>query len=93
MKLTEIAVGWYNFIKASPAHQQMINYRLSVCDSCEYKYQLSPIGKKLVEAVNNKASTFYCGQCGCPLSSKTANPDSVCPLAKWQQWIEPQTYY
>ena len=83
MNLAEIAKGWFNFIQASPSHQQMISERLTACDTCPHKMQLSPFGKRLVEAINDKASTFYCGECGCPLSAKTANPDSECPLAKW----------
>jgi hypothetical protein len=93
LKLTEIALGWFNVANASPAQQQMIHYRLAICDECPNKAQLSPIGKRVVEAINDKASTFYCKNCGCPLASKTASPGSTCPISKWSQWIEPQTYY
>jgi len=93
MKLTEIASGWFNFIQASPEHQQMINYRLALCDKCEHKKQLSSIGKSILQAVNDKASIFYCGSCHCPLASKTAAPEAACPLNKWSNWVTPQTYY
>ena len=87
MRLAEIATGWMNFINASPEHQQMSEYRLNICDSCPQKKQLSPIGKKIVEDINDKASIYYCGQCKCPLASATVTPGKACPLGKWQQWI------
>ena len=93
MKLAEIASGWKNFIEASPEHQQMIAYRLAVCDGCPQKEQMSPVGKMLIQAINDKASIYRCGKCKCPLASKTASPQSQCPLSYWSQWVSPQTYY
>ena len=87
MKLVEIATGWTNFIGANPQHQQMIEYRLSICDTCPSKRQLSPIGKRVVEAINDKASIYYCGQCKCPLASKSAAPTASCPLNKWGKFL------
>lgn len=93
MNLTHIAQSWYNFIKASPEHKQMIDTRLSICDTCPEKSQISPIGKILLQAINDKASTFYCGRCGCPLAGLTANPEARCKLSKWEQWITPKDYF
>jgi len=93
MKLTDIASGWFNFIAAPIEHQQMIHFRLAICDKCPSKRQLSPMGKTLVEALNKEGSTFYCKECGCPLAGKTAAPQSTCPLSKWTYWIKPETHY
>lgn len=94
MKLSEIASGWKNFIESSPEHQQMINYRLNVCDGCPMKEQMSPIGKMLVQAINDQASIYRCSKCKCALASKTASPESQCPLSYWGKWTSPsQSYY
>jgi len=93
VKLTQIASGWFNFVQSSPEHQQMITYRLSLCDKCDDKKQLSPIGKRLIQAINEQASIFYCGICHCPLASKSSSPAASCPMNKWAAWITPQTYY
>lgn len=93
MKLFEIASGWFNFINASVEHKQMISYRLQVCDECSQKKQLSPMGKNIIEALNDEASIFYCEECHCPLAGKTAAPTAQCPLYKWLQWASPETHY
>ena len=83
MNLVEIAKGWYHFINATLSHQQMMQFRLSICDGCESKKQLSPMGQAVLLSINQAASTFYCGECKCPLAGKTASPSSKCPLGKW----------
>ena len=81
--LTNIALGWYEFAKARPYIQRLMEKRLSICDTCPYKVQMNGIGKVLVKMVNNKANTFKCGKCGCPLSTLTANPTSKCKDNRW----------
>jgi hypothetical protein len=92
MKLTEIARGWYNFVTASAEHKQMIDSRLTICDECPEKKQIGTTGKRILHAINNKASIYYCGQCNCPLASKTAAPEATCPLNKWIS-LNQQSYY
>lgn len=93
MNLVDIASGWMNFINADPKHKEMIAFRLAVCDKCNSKGQLSPLGKVMLKAINEEASIYYCKKCNCPLASKTANMQSICPLHKWTYWISPQTFY
>ena len=93
MNLKEIAKGWYNFVVASAEHKQMIEERLAICDQCPHKQQISTTGQALIHAINKQGSIYYCGQCGCPLAGKTANPESSCPLSKWVNWVTPQSYY
>mgnify|MGYP000007494600 FL=1 len=83
MNLIKIAQSWYDFIQASPETKQLMNLRLSICDGCQHKTEMSDLGKVLITAVNSAASTYSCGACGCPLSPKTANPANSCPLNKW----------
>ena len=83
MELVHIAQGWYNFITGSPEVKQMMNRRLAICDSCPHKVEISPLGKKILKALNEKASTYVCGLCGCPLSGLTAAPKKRCKAGKW----------
>jgi len=82
-KLSHIARGWMNFIKGDPYVKEIMNKRLEICDTCVFKEQLSDTGKFIVNLVNNEASMFQCGKCKCPLSAKTADPTSECPIGKW----------
>lgn len=83
MKLQNIAEGWYNYIASSKYTQRLMKSRLDICDTCSKKEQLSPIGKKIVSAINEEGSLFRCGECKCPLAAKTASPSESCPLGKW----------
>lgn len=82
-KLSHIARGWYNFAKAEPYIKQLMDYRLAICDTCPNKQQLNTAGQLLVKLINQEGSLFKCAKCKCPLSSKTADPGSECPIGKW----------
>jgi len=81
--LSHIARGWYNFSKATPYIRELMSQRLEICDSCSYKQQLNAAGKKIVRMINEDGSLYKCGKCNCPLSAKTADPSSSCPIGKW----------
>lgn len=93
MKLIEIAKGWVNLARATNETREMAARRLEICDTCPFKAQLSGVGVLLVQAVNQEGSIYYCGLCGCPLASKTASPDSMCPdiPSKWGPVVD--SYY
>lgn len=93
MKLIDIAKGWFNFIKASPADKAMIDARLSICDTCPLKAQVHAVTKMAITSMNAQGSVYYCRQCGCPLAGKTANPGERCPVGKWEEFKIPPTYY
>jgi len=57
--------------------------RLSICDKCPSKLQMSPAGQLLTKVVNQESSTYYCGECGCPLAGLTAHKNNYCKLKKW----------
>lgn len=90
--LLHIARGWFEFAQARPYIQELMKRRLEICDSCENKVQMSAVGKMIVGLINDKASTFRCGKCGCPLSALCANPASKCKLKKWTAAGE-ESYY
>jgi rubrerythrin len=90
--LIEIGQGWYNFIKGDSNTKQLMHVRLSVCDTCPSKKQLTPAGKVIIELLNKDGSIFMCKECGCPLSAKSANPESKCPLNKWPK-LNTESYY
>ncbi len=82
-KLTQIALGWFHFVKGDPATRQYMSERLAICDLCHRKEQLSESGTLLMSSINQTSSLFKCGVCQCPLSPKTAAPNESCPLGKW----------
>lgn len=83
LKLSHIARGWFNFIKGDAYTKMMMTKRLVICDTCEEKKEISSLGKLLIQSINDEASVFQCGRCGCPLAAKTAEPLEQCPLKKW----------
>ena len=92
-KLTQIAVGWHNYIVGSPETKQMMAARLEICDTCVYKTELNDFGKAVVQAINAEGSLYVCGQCQCPLAGATANPDKACPVGKWGVFQPETSYY
>lgn len=63
--------------------KETIKKRLAICDTCEYKKQLSQTVISVVTLIHETASIYKCGKCNCPLAGKTANMKSECPLKKW----------
>lgn len=84
MKLIEIAIGWYNYAHGGSYIKNLMEKRLSICDGCPNKKQLSATGVIIVKLINEEGSMFQCGLCGCPLSALTANPASACKDNKWK---------
>lgn len=76
VNLIEIAQGWYGMIHASPELKTLAEERLVICNECPQRKIVNSLAAAGV-------SLAYCGQCGCPLSSKTLSRDSHCPLDKW----------
>jgi len=83
MELTHIAQGWYNFVVGSPETKQLMAERLAICDGCPHKVQISSAGQVLLRAINQQASLYSCGLCGCPLAGLTAAPRKKCKAGKW----------
>lgn len=57
--------------------------RLSVCDVCPSKVEVSALGQILSKALNLPDSAFMCKECHCPLGAKTSATREKCPLGKW----------
>lgn len=85
-RLLEIASGWYNMIRATPELQEMAKERLTICDSCPAREELTGATADVISIATRTqtgAVLYRCGKCGCPLSAKTLSPASHCPLGKW----------
>ena len=83
MNLVNIAEGWAFFIQADIHTQQLMLYRLNICNGCDQRIELDYLGKTVITAIDSTASVFKCKKCSCPLATKTASPGSACPLGKW----------
>jgi len=83
MSLPQIAEGWRFFIEKDIHTQQLMLFRLNICNSCEFKVELNPIGKAVITTIDSTASIYKCAKCSCPLATKTASPSSACPMKKW----------
>lgn len=82
-RLTDIATGWYNYIKGSPHTRSLMVRRMAVCDGCEYKEQINAAGQVVMDLFNDKNNTFVCGLCKCPLGAKSSVTKPTCPLGRW----------
>lgn len=92
-KLTQIATAWYNYANADAYIKMVMQKRLAICDECDEKVQLNPLGRIFVQLINEEGSTFQCGRCGCPLAGKTAGLSEECPLKKWGPAGGEQSYF
>lgn len=90
--LSQIARSWFKFIEGDAYTKLLMARRLAICDTCEHKKEINSLGRLLIQAINDEASTFQCGRCGCPLAGKTAEPMNECPLGKWKNTGE-QSYF
>lgn len=68
--LNNIATGWLNYIKGE----------LGILSE-EIK-QKAEARLKICETCEFRVKNS-CGQCGCILTAKTKDPNSVCPKSKW----------
>ena len=74
LKLVEIAKAWIAAANPTPEQQQIADIRISICDSCPNKKEISHL------------NTYVCGMCGCPLSKKIFSPlpgEQACPDKRW----------
>ncbi len=93
MNLVEIAKSWYMLTQDLPELEEMVARRLNKCDQCPFKQQLSPAGEFFVGLFNEKANTFVCGLCGCPLAAKVVKPENSCPDSPKRWDAEVLAYY
>lgn len=84
MKLLDIARGWANVFRNSEETQELFERRIQVCDECPNKRQMSPTGQWITKLVNDEASIYYCGLCGCPLAAILRLADRACEIGKWK---------
>lgn len=82
--LSTIAAGWFTFAKQPEELKGVIKARLDTCDSCDDKTQMNDLAQVVVSIINEKGSTYKCGQCGCPLASSTASMPYACVAGKWR---------
>lgn len=68
-KIIEIYNGWKNLVIKQSDIEDMSAWRMEICNDCDKKV--------------NQLGMDVCGECGCPLMSKTRSPQSECPLSKW----------
>lgn len=63
--------------------ENMIKYRLSICNECKMNENgwCNNTGNVLIEHVQTKQ---LIKGCGCNLNCKAARADSSCPAAKWK---------
>jgi hypothetical protein len=74
--IKEIMIAWHRAANPTPEQKEIAEYRVSVCDTCEFKEF-----KTLIRS-------YTCGACGCPISKKIYSPSpgpEACPKAKWEK--------
>lgn len=92
--LLTIVSGWYHFVQGDAATKERMKKRLKFCNTCEYRKDLNTTGKTLVNLISNNPTVSKCTACsGCPLSAKTAAPDSECPKGLWSKEHTVKSYY
>lgn len=70
--IIEVAMAWRRAANPTDEQQGVAEYRLSICDPCEFKKF------KWLKRL------FICGSCGCPISKKIYTPrENACPEDKW----------
>lgn len=85
--ISEILNGWKNYFVMDPVVEEVAKKRAEICSSC-------PSAKHGLHAALLKDGTLkdivgkYCGECGCPLSTKVRSETSKCPKGKWQPYTK-----
>jgi hypothetical protein len=82
MDLLDIAKSWYSFTTQPKELIKRAEECIQICDPCENKIQVSPIGQTLLGLINKESSVFRCTICSCPLAGKVFS-ESGCPAGKW----------
>lgn len=81
--LIQIARSWFAFAQGQPYTKGLMQKRLTICDTCNEKEQLSEAGQWLISIIKNEGSVYRCSLCKCPLAGLTAGTANSCPLQKW----------
>jgi len=68
-KIRNIINGWKNTLITNDYVEDISKYRLTICNECPKK--------------QNMIGVDVCGECHCPLISKTRSLEEKCPLNKW----------
>jgi len=74
--LRDLAVAWVRSFRPTAAQEELAQYRLAICDTCEWKYWRAG------------HEEYTCRACGCPLLRKvySARPGrDACPHQKWDR--------
>lgn len=82
-KVSDIIDGWKNYFQGSDSvNLETAKERAGICTEC-------PAIKKGLHAAIlpdkqiSKIKGFYCGDCGCPLSTAVRSSGYECPRKKW----------
>jgi len=80
LKISQILLGWKNFLGKTEVTEAHAKQRATICAACPNAKQgrlLAFIKDSLTEVEG-----AYCNKCKCPLSAKVRSND-VCPINKW----------
>lgn len=72
-KAKEILEGWANLVIKKDFVEVVAQYRLDICNKCEYNSKRHKSNRPDV----------HCTKCGCTLAAKVRSMESECPIAKW----------
>jgi hypothetical protein len=95
MGLTNIIHGWWNRLKEvtfgnKDYVQEQANIRRIICGGCH-------INKGGLCHADNQGKHIYTGEwangCNCPISAKSLDPDSDCPVGKWGHMLDEHGWY
>lgn len=76
LKFLEIAKSWIAAANPTDEQKEIAEYRIQICNSCEFMEYSRPWGEHV------------CNRCNCPLSKKIFSPTlngESCPEGKWKQ--------
>lgn len=93
MALSNILTGWGNLVLDTfhlldPDLQKEAEARLSQCNTCEMR--IDNTCNKRQFGTHVKTGEKVRG-CGCHLAAKALDPDSSCPLGKWDKFVKNET--
>lgn len=84
--LTDIAIGWYKYLEASPGTKARMLRRLKICDHCPHREEVDRFTGVLVKIIRNDPKNLMrCGLCKCPLASLASLPGAACKGGKWPE--------
>lgn len=86
LKVFEILDSWIAANNPTPERLALAKERADVCDTCEFKTEITNILMKSFINEEGLLPIFKCGVCGCPLSKLVFSPkpaEEVCLKNKW----------